>query len=114
MPTKTNPLGVKGAGEGGTVGALSAVMNAVNDALARIGAPYVQMPATSEKVWRAMQTAKQNCNSADYSAAASPFAAFSPQAFDRLVGRHHVAEGQIERAQRIVVVVVVGRGVAVA
>ena len=41
VPTKINPLGVKGAGEFGTVGALPAVMNAVNDALARIGAPYV-------------------------------------------------------------------------
>jgi carbon-monoxide dehydrogenase large subunit len=60
VPTKTNPLGVKGAGESGTVGALSAVMNAVNDALARVGAPYVQMPATPEKVWRALQVAKQN------------------------------------------------------
>jgi aerobic carbon-monoxide dehydrogenase large subunit len=57
VPTKTNPLGVKGAGESGTVGALSSVMNAVNDALACIGAPYVQMPATSEKVWRAMRAA---------------------------------------------------------
>ncbi len=58
VPTKTNPLGVKGAGESGTVGALSSVMNAVNDAMARIGAPYVQMPATPEKVWRAMAAAK--------------------------------------------------------
>jgi aerobic carbon-monoxide dehydrogenase large subunit len=57
VPTKTNPLGVKGAGESGTVGALSSVMNAVNDALARIGAPYVEMPATPEKVWRAMRAA---------------------------------------------------------
>jgi carbon-monoxide dehydrogenase large subunit len=57
VPTKTNPLGVKGAGESGTVGALPSVMNAVNDALARIGAPYLQMPATPEKVWRAMQEA---------------------------------------------------------
>jgi aerobic carbon-monoxide dehydrogenase large subunit len=57
VPTKTNPLGVKGAGESGTVGALSSVMNAVNDALARVGAPYVQMPATSEKVWRAISAA---------------------------------------------------------
>jgi aerobic carbon-monoxide dehydrogenase large subunit len=55
VPTKTNPLGVKGAGESGTVGALASVMNAVNDALARIGAPYLQMPATPEKVWRAMR-----------------------------------------------------------
>jgi carbon-monoxide dehydrogenase large subunit len=59
VPTRTNPLGVKGAGESGTVGALPAVMNAVNDALDRIGAPYVQMPATSEAIWRAIETAKR-------------------------------------------------------
>jgi carbon-monoxide dehydrogenase large subunit len=59
VPTKLNPLGVKGAGESGTVGALPAVMNAVNDALSRIGAPYVGMPATPEKVWRAIQDARK-------------------------------------------------------
>jgi carbon-monoxide dehydrogenase large subunit len=59
VPTQLNPLGVKGAGESGTVGALPAVMNAVNDALARIGAPYVGMPATPEKVWRAIQEARK-------------------------------------------------------
>ena len=59
VPTKLNPLGVKGAGESGTVGALPAVMNAVNDALSRIGAPYVGMPATAEKVWRAIEAAKR-------------------------------------------------------
>ena len=58
VPTKSNPLGVKGAGEAGTVGSLSSTMNAINDALARVGAPYVQMPATPEKVWRALQAAK--------------------------------------------------------
>jgi aerobic carbon-monoxide dehydrogenase large subunit len=58
VPTKTNPFGVKGAGESGTVGALSSVMNAVNDALARIGAPRVEMPATPEKLWRAIAAAK--------------------------------------------------------
>jgi carbon-monoxide dehydrogenase large subunit len=58
VPTKVNPLGVKGAGESGTVCGLAAVMNAVNDALARIGAPYVQMPATPEKVWHAIEAAR--------------------------------------------------------
>ncbi len=57
VPTKTNPLGVKGAGESGTVGALASVMNAINDALAPIGAPYVQMPATAEKIWLAIRSA---------------------------------------------------------
>jgi carbon-monoxide dehydrogenase large subunit len=57
VPTKTNPLGVKGAGESGTVGALASVMSAVNDALAQAGAGYLQMPATPEKVWRALREA---------------------------------------------------------
>ena len=57
VPTERNPLGVKGVGEAGTVGALPAVMNAVNDALHRIGAPTIEMPATNEKVWRAIQAA---------------------------------------------------------
>jgi carbon-monoxide dehydrogenase large subunit len=57
VPTRTNPLGVKGAGEAGTVGALPAVMNAINDALSVRGAAYVQMPATAEKVWRALRAA---------------------------------------------------------
>jgi carbon-monoxide dehydrogenase large subunit len=56
VPTATNPLGVKGAGESGTVGALSAVASAVNDALARIGAGPIAMPATPEKVWRAIRS----------------------------------------------------------
>jgi carbon-monoxide dehydrogenase large subunit len=56
-PTDRNPLGVKGVGEAGTLGAIPAVINAVNDALARVGAPPVEMPATAEKVWRAMRMA---------------------------------------------------------
>jgi carbon-monoxide dehydrogenase large subunit len=58
IPTRTNPLGVKGAGESGTVGALPAVMNAVNNALSAIGAPYVAMPATAEKIWQAIRSAQ--------------------------------------------------------
>ena len=57
-PTPRNPLGVKGVGEAGTIGALPAVMNAVNDALHRVGAPYIEIPATSEKVWRALRAAR--------------------------------------------------------
>jgi len=59
IPTAKNPLGVKGVGEAGTIGALPAVMNAVNDALAQIGAPAVELPATSEKLWRAIGMAKK-------------------------------------------------------
>ncbi len=54
VPTGRNPLGVKGVGESGTVGALPAVMNAVNDALHRAGAPTVEMPATPQLVWKAL------------------------------------------------------------
>jgi carbon-monoxide dehydrogenase large subunit len=57
-PTDRNPLGVKGVGEAGTIGAIPALMNAVNDALHRIGAPEIEMPATPEKVWRALQAAR--------------------------------------------------------
>jgi carbon-monoxide dehydrogenase large subunit len=60
FPTSTNPLGVKGAGEAGTVGSLPAVMAAVNNALSHAGAGYVEMPATSEKVWRALREATVN------------------------------------------------------
>ena len=55
VPTKTNPLGVKGAGEAGCVGAMPAVANALVDALAHLGIRHIEMPATPERVWRAMQ-----------------------------------------------------------
>jgi aerobic carbon-monoxide dehydrogenase large subunit len=55
VPTKTNPLGVKGAGEAGTVGAMPAVTNALIDALAEFGVCDIEMPATPERIWRAMQ-----------------------------------------------------------
>jgi carbon-monoxide dehydrogenase large subunit len=57
VPTKLNPLGAKGAGEAGTVGALPAVMNAVLEALAPLGVRDLEMPATSEKIWRAIRAA---------------------------------------------------------
>ena len=58
VPAKTNPLGIKGAGEAGTVGALPAVMSAVNDALAPLGIRHFDMPATPERLWRAIRDAK--------------------------------------------------------
>jgi carbon-monoxide dehydrogenase large subunit len=58
VPTKLNPLGAKGAGEAGTVGALPAVINAVLDALAPLGVRELDMPATSERVWQAIQAAR--------------------------------------------------------
>jgi aerobic carbon-monoxide dehydrogenase large subunit len=55
VPTRTNPLGVKGAGEAGCVGAMPAVANALVDALAHLGVRHVEMPATPERLWRAMR-----------------------------------------------------------
>ncbi|HEY4299581.1 MAG TPA: molybdopterin cofactor-binding domain-containing protein, partial [Candidatus Didemnitutus sp.] len=52
VPTKTNPLGVKGAGEAGCVGALPAVTNAVVDALSEYAIKHIEMPATAERIWR--------------------------------------------------------------
>ncbi len=54
VPATTNPLGVKGCGEAGCAGSLSAVMNAVVDALRPYGVTHMDMPATPEKVWRAV------------------------------------------------------------
>lgn len=53
-PSPVNPMGVKGAGEAGTIGSAQAVMNAVIDALAPFGVKHLQMPATAERVWKAM------------------------------------------------------------
>ena len=57
VPTKTNPLGVKGAGEAGCVGALPAVANALVDALSVLGIKHIEMPATPERLWRAIREA---------------------------------------------------------
>jgi len=62
VPTDTNPLGVKGAGEGGTVGSLPAVMNAVNDALAPLGIRNLTMPATPQRIWHAIQESQGQAN----------------------------------------------------
>jgi aerobic carbon-monoxide dehydrogenase large subunit len=58
VPTALNPLGAKGAGEAGTVGALPAVINAVMDALTPLGVQHLDMPATPARVWRAIQDAR--------------------------------------------------------
>ena len=55
-PSPVNPMGVKGAGEAGTIGSAQAIMNAVIDALAPFGVKHMQMPATAERVWRAMNS----------------------------------------------------------
>jgi carbon-monoxide dehydrogenase large subunit len=58
VPTKVNPLGAKGVGEAGTVGAMAAAMNAVNDALAPLGIRHFDMPASPHRVWAAIAAAR--------------------------------------------------------
>ncbi len=58
VPTQVNPLGAKGVGEAGTVGALGAAMNAICDALAPLGISHFDMPATPGRVWEAIQQAQ--------------------------------------------------------
>jgi carbon-monoxide dehydrogenase large subunit len=53
-------MGAKGAGEAGTVGALPVVINAVIDALVPLGVHSLDMPASSERVWQAIQAAQGN------------------------------------------------------
>jgi|TARA_B100000315_G_C14589001_1_gene594721 carbon-monoxide dehydrogenase large subunit len=60
VATNTNPLGVKGAGECGTVGSLAAVMNAINHALEPLGIRNIVMPATPERIWQAISAANSS------------------------------------------------------
>ncbi len=58
IPCGTNPLGVKGAGEAGAVGSPPAIMNAIVDALSEAGVTHLDMPATPERVWKALAVAQ--------------------------------------------------------
>jgi carbon-monoxide dehydrogenase large subunit len=60
VPSPTNPLGVRAGGEGGTTPALAAVANAIVDALAGLGVRHVELPATPERVWRAIRAARES------------------------------------------------------
>jgi aerobic carbon-monoxide dehydrogenase large subunit len=62
VPAKTNPLGIKGIGESGTIGAPPVVVNAVLDALSPLRIEHIDMPITSERVWNAIRQAKQASN----------------------------------------------------
>jgi aerobic carbon-monoxide dehydrogenase large subunit len=59
VPCRTNPLGVKGAGEAGAIGAPPALVNAVVDALSELGITHLDMPLTPERVWRTIEAAEQ-------------------------------------------------------
>jgi carbon-monoxide dehydrogenase large subunit len=57
-PSPVNPLGVKGVGEAGAIGAPPAIVNSVVDALSHLGVRHIDMPLTPEKVWNAIQGAQ--------------------------------------------------------
>jgi carbon-monoxide dehydrogenase large subunit len=59
VPAKSNPLGTKGCGEAGCAGSLSTIVNAVIDALSEFDIAHIDMPLTPERVWRAIQDAKE-------------------------------------------------------
>jgi carbon-monoxide dehydrogenase large subunit len=59
LPTAVNPLGVKGAGQAGCIAAPQTIVNAILDALSPLGIEHIDMPATPERVWRAIQSARQ-------------------------------------------------------
>jgi aerobic carbon-monoxide dehydrogenase large subunit len=58
VPSPSNPLGVKGIGEAGTIGSTPAIVNAVVDALSPLGIRHIDLPLTSQNVWKAIQQAK--------------------------------------------------------
>src|SRR5271165_5594183 len=58
-PSPSNPLGVKGVGEAGTIGATGAIANAVVDALSPLGIRHLDLPFTPERVWRAIQAIQE-------------------------------------------------------
>jgi len=60
VPSPTNRLGVRSGGEGATTPALAVVINAIVDALAEFGVTHIEMPATPERVWRAIQAARRS------------------------------------------------------
>jgi len=65
VPSTANPLGLRGGGEGGTTPALGAVVNAIVDALAELGVEHIEMPATPERVWRALHAARPRVSELD-------------------------------------------------
>jgi carbon-monoxide dehydrogenase large subunit len=58
LPTSANPLGVKGSGQAGCIAAPQTIINAVVDALSPLGIDHIDMPATPERVWRAIRGAR--------------------------------------------------------
>ncbi len=72
VPSRTNILGVKGCGEAGCAGALPSVMNALVDALSEVGVHHIDMPATPERIWKAIQSNQRAAGSARGNAPSQP------------------------------------------
>jgi carbon-monoxide dehydrogenase large subunit len=66
VPSTTHPLGLRGGGEGGITPALGAIANAIVDALHEFGVTHIDLPATPERVWRAIQQARTTSLSTDF------------------------------------------------
>ena len=60
LPTARNPLGVKGSGQAGCIAAPQTIVNAILDALAPLGIEHIDMPATPERVWRAIRDSRRS------------------------------------------------------
>jgi len=95
-PTARNPLGAKGVGEGGTIGAGPAVQNAVIDALAHLGIRHIDMPMSPDRVWRAMNDALRGEPAGSEKGEAH--GAAGPEWFDR-GNRHADAERYVDRRE---------------
>ncbi|MHA6799840.1 xanthine dehydrogenase family protein molybdopterin-binding subunit [Bounagaea algeriensis] len=89
-PTPSNPMGAKGIGESATIGATPAVQNAVVDALRHLGVRHVDMPATPERVWRAIEAARRGDDGRNWRE--------PPAAFDALPVRGAGDEGETDEA----------------
>ncbi len=70
-PTSYNSLGAKGIGEAGTIGSAPAVLNAVIDAIAHLGVRHIDMPASPQRVWRALQEAERHRRESSFLAGAA-------------------------------------------
>jgi len=60
LPTVVNPLGVKGAGQAGFIAAPQTIIKAILNALAPLGIAHIDMPATPERIWRAIRRARRS------------------------------------------------------
>ena len=98
-PTDVNPLGVKGAGETGTIASTPAVVNAVVDALAPLGITHLDMPLTPERVWRAMRAGERGRGGLMYTMRPAEFEYHRPASVDEALDLLASVDGR-EAARR--------------